>query len=1082
MMGEPSSMSGELAALRASRDLLREVSTTSDLPRTADAILEAACRIEGIDCGGIYLVEHGTGSLRLTAHRGLPPQFIAQTSLYGADAPEAALVRAGQALYLDDAELARLEHVPSARLCRAAGLQAVAVLPVQFDDRVVAALNLGSHTHREIPLPIRDALEVMIAPLGGALARVQADDALRSRTDQFEAVRTISMEITRELDFPRLLDLITRRAVDLVSAGSGGVHLWDEGVQALVPQAWAGTLAPWQEQVRYLLGDGVVGTVAERREGMIINDYRQWAGALPIFLQRTDIASVLAEPLLYQGRLLGVIAITRAAGRPFVEEDQRLLRLFAAQAAIAIENARLYEAMVRRSTEREALLQASRAIDSSLDPGQVLQAIVQQAAAISAAPIVRLFLLDEDGQSLRCRVGVGFPLDAEPELVIPVGTSLSGEVAATGEFVAVSDTREDSRTRFPEHIATYGVVSYLGLPVKFQTRLFGVLVFNTRAPRHYTADEITFLAAFAQQAAVAIQNARLYEAAQRDVAERTKAEQTLRAHQDRLAALLRGSLELAQIQPLERLVGGLGEACARLLSADGGDVRILEGADLVKIVAWGDHEAVGSPARLRMGEGLSGVMAASAEPLIVDPLAEDARLPAPVRDSFRRLGHQAWFGVPVKLGDRLLGTLNMWSRKHFSPEDIAIATAFAAQAAIALENARLYAELRDSFEQLQHAQAAVVQGEKLRALGQMAAGIAHDLNNMLAAILGQAEMIRLHAQDSAVQSALEVLYTAASDGAQVVRRLQGFGRQKAEGPLVPCDLATLAQEALALTRPRWKDDAQRENRLIQVWTALENLPQILGDPAEIREALTNLILNAVDAMPTGGNLTVSGYTEGTPGDSSGASGVVLTLTDTGTGMPEEIRRQIFDPFFTTKGHKGTGLGLAMVYGILQRHGGTIAVTSSPGQGTTFTLRFPVATRDEPLAAAPESVVVPGPVCLLVIDDEPLVRQSIANLLRACGHTVIEAESGSEGVGLLAETQVDLVFTDLGMPGMTGWEVAQQVKAAHPRLPVVLLTGWGHHFPEHPDAQTCVDQVLAKPIRLDELQKVVARLTMRPEAL
>ena len=178
-MGESSSMSRELAALRASRDLLREVSTTSDLTRTSRAILEAACQIEGIDCGGIYLVDQGTGSLHLTAHRGLPPGFIDQTAFYAGDAPEMALVRAGQAIYLDDVGLSALEHVPSARLCAAAGLQAVAILPVQFDGRVVAALNLGSHTLREIPIPIRDALEVMTAPLGGALARVQMEAALR---------------------------------------------------------------------------------------------------------------------------------------------------------------------------------------------------------------------------------------------------------------------------------------------------------------------------------------------------------------------------------------------------------------------------------------------------------------------------------------------------------------------------------------------------------------------------------------------------------------------------------------------------------------------------------------------------------------------------------------------------------------------------------------------------------------------------------------------------------------------------------------------------------------------------------------
>jgi CheY-like chemotaxis protein len=256
--------------------------------------------------------------------------------------------------------------------------------------------------------------------------------------------------------------------------------------------------------------------------------------------------------------------------------------------------------------------------------------------------------------------------------------------------------------------------------------------------------------------------------------------------------------------------------------------------------------------------------------------------------------------------------------------------------------------------------------------------------------------------------------------------------------------------------------------VIEIRTALAALPPILGQPTEIREALTNLILNAVDAMPDGGVLTFTGQ--------PAREGVTLTVTDSGLGMPEEIRRRIFEPFFTTKGVLGTGLGLSLVYGILERHGGHIAVTSAPGQGTTFHLRFraaPAATSPGRQETGLRHVL---PRRLLVIDDDPSVRQSLVDLLRTVGHTVTEAAGGAEGLACLSERPVDCVLTDLGMPEVTGWDVAQAAKALTPPLPVVLFTGWGEHPPEELGRRGLADRILGKPVRLQELLAVIAQLT------
>ena len=382
-------------------------------------------------------------------------------------------------------------------------------------------------------------------------------------------------------------------------------------------------------------------------------------------------------------------------------------------------------------------------------------------------------------------------------------------------------------------------------------------------------------------------------------------------------------------------------------------------------------------------------------------------------------------------------------------------------------------------------------------MGQLGAGMAHDLNNVLAVILGQTELLKLRTTDPEVWEGLSRLEIAATDGAEVVRRLQDFARPRGASPLVSVDLSRVAVETLDITRPRWKDEPERRGVRIDVRTEMPSLPLVLGHAPEIREALINLIFNAVDAMPHGGRLSLTGRVvdassppdEGTPGRLDQLTGgaiapsahrVELSVSDTGVGMPNEVRERIFEPFFTTKGPQGTGLGLSVVYGIMERHGGRIEVTSALGRGTTVTLTFQVA-REAAAADAPPGLAPVTPRRVLMIDDDPMVRQTVVSLLRAAGHSVVEADGGAAGLVRLAETPVDCVVTDLGMPELTGWDVARAVRALHPNLPIVLLTGWGEQSAGEADHQGLVDRVLGKPVRLEELLRVIREITERSAA-
>ena len=360
------------------------------------------------------------------------------------------------------------------------------------------------------------------------------------------------------------------------------------------------------------------------------------------------------------------------------------------------------------------------------------------------------------------------------------------------------------------------------------------------------------------------------------------------------------------------------------------------------------------------------------------------------------------------------------------------------------------------------------QSEKLTALGQVAGGIAHDFNNLLQAILGYSQLMTKNMGNTdVVRRGLSVIETAALGGAETVRRIQKFARLRPDEPFVSVELNQVIQDAVAITRPRWEERVAKGGVPLRLDLRLAPLPDVMGRPSELNEVVTNLILNAIDAMPQGGTLGI--YTR-----PEGDEHVVLTVADTGIGMPEHVRKRIFDPFFTTKGEGGTGLGLSVSYSIIQRHGGEIRVESEPGRGTTFTVVLPVGTADGVQApAGPEAVVGTRSGRILLVDNELPVMTILAEMLTEAGHHVLPVASGAEAVRVFVPGGFDLVMTNLGMPGMTGWDVAERVRAGDPHVPVVFITGWGL---QAEDRERCrklgVIKVLFKPVRPADLHTAV----------
>jgi signal transduction histidine kinase/CHASE3 domain sensor protein/ActR/RegA family two-component response regulator len=499
-------------------------------------------------------------------------------------------------------------------------------------------------------------------------------------------------------------------------------------------------------------------------------------------------------------------------------------------------------------------------------------------------------------------------------------------------------------------------------------------------------------------------------------------------------------------------------------------------------------------AHVHIGQnGLSHCMRGN---MVYEPDLRGLQYPFPQR--LAHAGLSSMVAAPLMVESKVFGIVVASRRRPqaFSADECDFVRQVAEHVALATQQAQLVAELQLAYEDLRQSQQSALQRERLRALGQMASGIAHDINNALSPVSLYVESImsreRALSEESAEQ--LLVIRRGIDDVARTVARIRAFSRQRDESlGLIPTDLNELVKQVTELTRARWRNMSQRGGVVIDLKTRLDPaLPPVLGIEGEIRDALINLIFNAADAMPRGGELVVRTAVKGRR--------VGLEVIDQGVGMDEDTRRRCLEPFFTTKGERGTGLGLAMVYGAMQRHHGDIEIDSTLGQGTTMRLLFqpapaaslPVSgqtqtqtSQAQGLAAAASGSKV-APMRVLVVDDDPLILTALRLTLESDGHVVTVADGGAAGVAAfraaLAESRpFPVVMTDLGMPHMDGRQVAAAIKQAAPDTRVLLLTGWAERFAGSSDIPAHVDLVLGKPPKRAELREALYQLMTPPPA-
>jgi signal transduction histidine kinase len=696
----------------------------------------------------------------------------------------------------------------------------------------------------------------------------------------------------------------------------------------------------------------------------------------------------------------------------------------------------------RRVQQLRLLQDASRQIAAALDMPTVLSRLVQAIQQAMDYQYVSIGLIEDGFLIFHNTMAKPGPHYLSNTLRMPLdGPGAAAWAARHGEPMLIDDLGESS-SMLESSVPL--ARSQLAIPLIARQQVIGVIDLQSSQPCGFDRTDVSLMRTLAEHAAMAIDNARLYQAEQQRRRE--------------LEALQGIALKLGGDLDVDTVLRTVVESATNLLDAQA--------------------------ASILMPDQKSGMLSIRSHYNLPTSYADKLRLPSrELEELIEQWGQAGSLELPLTVGNQIIradasavvgftglaacrlsveggfiGVLCVYfhTPRRLMPSERRLLSALGQQAALAISSARRYqherkllAELEHSYEELQYtfselqrAQEQLVRTARLRALGELATGIAHDFNNLLSGILGNAQLL-LDEEDPERRHMLGVIEQAALDGAAMVRRIQEFARQREDRTRELVDLESVIDSALSITRSHWHDTALRDERPIIMRREIRHPCRIIGNPTELRELLVNLIINAIDAMPTGGELTLrlDELPAAPPFERRMAQ---IEVIDTGIGIAPEIQEHIFESFFTTKpAGQGSGLGLAISQHIVTRHAGQIDVKSEPGKGSTFRVLLPLddfPSLTKPLLTNPTAT---ASCRILVVDDEPAVRDVLARILRRDGHEVTVAANSDEAIEVFVPGHYDMLFTNLSMPGMSGAALLRHLRARDPRLIAVIVTGWSH---------------------------------------
>ncbi|MCR4408127.1 MAG: GAF domain-containing protein, partial [Anaerolineae bacterium] len=882
---------------------------------------------------------------------------------------------------------------------------AIVGLPLRIGERVVGVMNVASQKPRDFDENELRALELLADQAAFAIENARPYQEAQKRNERLTVVNRIARAVGAVLQLDDLMETVYREIISIFRTDAFFIALYDEKSNELDFRVRVdeGNREPPEKRA---LGEGLTSLVVTEKKPLLVRDLSQELNHLPaprLWGTMRPPASWLGVPMCIGERVVGVISVQAYSPNAYSEEDQLLLSTIADQVAVAVENARLYEAVRQELAERQraeaeirkrtAQLEALRAVEleitAQLDLDDLLRSIVSRAIELLGGNAGGLYLYRPERDVLEWAMAIG-PSLAPVGSILHRGEGLSGKVWDTGKPMIV-----DNYQRWEGRAAIYNGYPFqavVAAPVRWGDEFLGVLDVNADLPHTFSPDDAELLSLFATQAAIAIRNARLFETAQQELAERKRTEEALRESEEKYRNLV------------ERANDGI------VIVQD--NVLKYANSRLAEITGYTVEELVGTPyANYIHPDELSKVV----------EHYERRMAGEEIRTIYETaLQHKDGSKVEVELN---AGIIMFQGR----PADLVF--------------------IRDISER-KRLEEQLLQAQKMEAVGRLAGGVAHDFNNLLTAIIGYSELLLMGlGPDSPWRKDIAEIKKAADRAAALTRQLLAFSRKQMLQPQV-LNLSLVVAGIEKMLRRLIGED-------IELVIILDpELGLVKADPGQIDQVIMNLAVNARDAMPQGGKLTIETrnvyldeeyaqqHLEVEPGPY-----VMLAVSDTGVGMDEEIKSHLFEPFFTTKEvGKGTGLGLATVYGIIKQSGGHIWVYSEPGQGTTFKIYLPVVGEEVEPARLPPLLdeSLHGAETILLVEDDSLVRELASRVLIQHGYLVLEAYDGEKALRICQEYRkpIHLLVTDVVMPGgMSGRQLAETLITMHPETRVLYMSGY-----------------------------------------
>ncbi|KPL90555.1 GAF domain-containing protein [Herpetosiphon geysericola] len=766
---------------------------------------------------------------------------------------------------------------------------------------------------------------------------------------------------------------------------------------------------------------------------------------------------------------LGMLHLIPAT--PFEPSDIQLLHEFGARLGYILEHNRLFRSMYVANERNVLFARIVSHIRQTINLREVLQDVLATLGLGLRADFCTVAMYE---QEQRLRFHGTYTTLLPPDQRTATEALLHSEMLQAFQqkrSLTIDEYHDSNYPELRERLLALNIHALVWVPLVANGQWLGfVCIYKVQRPFLWTLDDLRLINDVADQLALALRQMQLYEAEHQRRRELEALQEIIRA--------ISGELNLHALcgNVVEKVIDVFKIAAAAVLMwhNDGSAMQVVAHAGF-------SERYLDS---LEMTTDTVNYWISRFKPPTPLYISDIRRVSLIGGDPASAEGLSSLFAQPLMVDGRFSGWLQMYSRGNvrvWNPEESHLAASIAQQISQAIHTARRYEQehllrtdaeqsyyqLRSVLDELENTRETLINSEKLRALGQLASGVAHDFNNLLASILGNAQFLLIDETHTERRDALQVIERAAKDGAVTVRRIQEFARASETIYDDIVDLRDVVNIALDFTRPSWRDKTQQRGIKLDISTHLA-AAHVQGSAAELREVCVNLVVNAIDVLPKGGTITIS---TGTTGEWS-----YFTIADNGPGIAPEDRTRIFEPFFSTKPiGEGTGMGLAVALSIVQRHRGKLLTEDVYPHGARFVVLLPIHHAPQPKPRPVAIVPKTAAQRILVVDDEPAVRNIVAKVLRHDHHEVTLAGSGEEALRWIDEQAFDLIISDLGMPGMNGWDVLEQARQRRPNIIAILITGWGYQHDADYAAARGVDSVLGKPFEMQTLRSTVADL-------